>query len=157
MNEHHSTAPCIPAGQDREGVQRSMGITTLAFKVVTADTGGDLFLIEQTSRAAGGPPRHIHLSQDEWFYVLAGEYVVEVGAERHHLGPGDSLLAPRTVPHVWACVGAGTGRLLVAFTPAGAMEAFFRTVTTSEAMPSQDPTLWRDHGMEVVGPPLDLG
>jgi hypothetical protein len=58
------------------------------------------------------------------------------------------------VPHVWA--STGPGRLLVAFTPAGDMEAFFRQVTKADAMPSQDPAVWAAHGMEVVGPPLSL-
>jgi hypothetical protein len=34
------------------------------------------------------------------------------------------------------------------------MEAFFRAVTATEAMPSEDPGLWLAHGMRVVGPPL---
>jgi len=38
--------------------------------------------------------------------------------------------------------------------PAGKMEAFFRAVTKANAMPPQDPALWRAHGMELLGPPL---
>jgi hypothetical protein len=34
------------------------------------------------------------------------------------------------------------------------MEAFFRVVTAADAMPPQDPDLWRAHGMELLGPPL---
>jgi len=33
--------------------------------------------------------------------------------------------APRKVAHVWAHVGEGTGRLIVALQPAGEIEAFF--------------------------------
>ena len=77
-------------------------------------------------------------------------------ADRRRLGAGDSVLAPRGVPHTWAFTGRGDGRLLVAFTPAGDMEAFFRTVTATDAMPSQDPALWLAHGMRVVGPPLEV-
>ncbi len=126
----------------------------MTYKVVSADTGGGLFVLEQANRQKGGPPRHLHLDQDEWFYAVEGEFVVEVGSDRFTLTAGDSLLAPRKVPHVWAFVGTGVGRLLVAFTPAGRMEAFFHEVTKSNAMPSQDPALWRAHGMELVGPPL---
>jgi quercetin 2,3-dioxygenase len=64
------------------------------------------------------------------------------------------LLAPRQVPHVWAFVGEARGRILIAFLPAGKMEAFFREVTKANAMPPQDPELWRAHGMELLGPPL---
>ena len=141
---------------DREEIVRSMGITRLAFKVLTSETAGGLFLIEQTFLGRGGPPRHVHPHQDEWFYALEGEFVVVIGGNEHRLGPGDSVLAPRAIPHVWAFVGAGSGRLLVGFTPAGHMEAFFREVTKTEAMPTQDPALWEAHGMEVVGPPYAL-
>jgi hypothetical protein len=34
------------------------------------------------------------------------------------------------------------------------MEAFFREVTRANAMPPQDPALWRTHGMAWLGPPL---
>jgi quercetin 2,3-dioxygenase len=131
-----------------------MGISTLCFKVSTADTDGQFFLIEQVMHAPGGPPRHVHHAQDEWFYVLEGEYLVEIAEEHFSLRPGDSVFAPRQVPHRWAYVGEGIGRLLVGFTPAGQMEAFFREVTKTNAMPVEDPALWRAHGMEVVGPPL---
>jgi hypothetical protein len=36
------------------------------------------------------------------------------------------------------------------------MEAFFREVTRTDAMPPQDPALWRVHGMELLGPPLPV-
>ena len=70
--------------------------------------------------------------------------------------PGDSLLAPRRVPHVWAFVGDTHGKMLIAFLPAGKMEAFFREVTKANAMPPQDPALWRAYGMELLGPPLSV-
>ena len=144
----------VSQGGDRFGDLRTMGISTLCFKVATEDTGGQLFLIEQTMHAPGGPPRHVHDAQEEWFYCLAGEFIVEINGERLPLHPGDSVLAPRRVPHSWAFVGDGSGRLLVGFTPAGKMEEFFREVTKTNAMPTVDPDLWRRHGMEVVGPPL---
>jgi uncharacterized cupin superfamily protein len=40
--------------------------------------------------------------EDEWFYAIQGDYVVEVGSDRVHLAPGVSVLAPRRDP---ACLG----------------------------------------------------
>ena len=54
---------------------------------------------------------------------VEGEFIVEVGQERIRLNPGDSLLAPRQVPHVWAYVGDTRGRMLIAFMPAGKIQA----------------------------------
>jgi quercetin dioxygenase-like cupin family protein len=152
----NARAVYVLAGQDRFGEHKGLGISTIDVKMSTQDGGGAALVIENTNRAKGGPPRHLHVEQDELFYVLEGEYLLEVGQERFNLKPGDSLLAPRKVPHVWAYVGNKLGRLLITFTPAGTMEAFFREVSKSGAMPSQDPALWRAHGMEVLGPPLPV-
>ncbi|HTG37160.1 MAG TPA: cupin domain-containing protein [Thermoanaerobaculia bacterium] len=145
----------VPAGADRFGEHRGLGVSTIEFKVAGPESAG-LLVLENTFHAKGGPARHLHLAQDEWFYAVEGEFVVEIGDERLRLAPGDSVLAPRQVPHVWAHVGDGRGRILIAFTPAGQMEAFFRAVTARNAMPPQDPALWRAHGMELLGPPLAL-
>ena len=145
----------VAAGADQFGEVRSLGISTIAFKVVPQDESG-LFILENTFQAKGGPARHLHYAQDEWFYAVEGEFVVEVGSKRFNLHPGDSLLAPRNVPHVWAYVGDSVGRMLITFLPAGKMEAFFREVTKANAMPPQDPALWQAHGMELLGPPLPV-
>jgi mannose-6-phosphate isomerase-like protein (cupin superfamily) len=145
----------VAAGEDRFGEHRGLGISTIAFKATPQDSGG-ILILENTFEAKGGPARHLHYEQDEWFYVVEGEFLMEVGQERFTLVPGDSLLAPRRVPHVWAYAGNARGRILVAFSPAGAMEAFFREVTKANAMPPQDPELWRAHGMELLGPPLPV-
>jgi len=148
-----AAAERVGAGQDRYGERRGLGISVIEFKVAGRD---DLFVLENVFHGKGGPARHLHIEQDEWFYALEGEFLMEVGPERFRLAPGDSLLAPRQVPHAWAHVGAGRGRILVAFTPAGKMEAFFRQVTQANAMPPQNPELWRAHGMELLGPPLAI-
>jgi quercetin dioxygenase-like cupin family protein len=145
----------VPAGEDRFGEHRGLGISTIAFKVSGQDSNG-LFVLENTFHAKGGPARHLHHDQDEWFYAVEGEFIIEVGQERWTLKPGDSLLAPRKVPHVWAYVGDAIGRMLITFMPAGKMEAFFREVTKANAMPPQDRALWRAHGMELLGPPLSV-
>jgi hypothetical protein len=46
--------------------------------------------------------------------------------------------------------------MLITFMPAGKMEAFFREVTKVNAMPLQNPELWRTYGMELIGPPLSV-
>ena len=145
----------VAVGEDRFGEHRPLGISRIDFKVTPQDENGHLIL-ENTFHAKGGPARHLHYDQDEWFYAAEGEFVLEVGQERFTLKPGDSVLAPRRVPHVWAHVGEGTGRILIAFMPAGRMEAFFREVTKANAMPPQDPALWKAHGMELLGPPLKV-
>ncbi len=151
----HTELIHVPAGQDRFGESRGLGVSVIRFKLTSPDGDGPLVL-ENEFHARGGPARHLHHDQDEWFYVVAGEFLMEVGETRLTLRPGDSLLAPRRVPHVWTCAGDGRGRILVAFYPAGRMEAFFRAVTPAEAMPRPDPALWEAHGMTLLGPPLPV-
>jgi quercetin dioxygenase-like cupin family protein len=87
---------------------------------------------------------------------VEGKFLIEVSGESRTLRPGDSLIAPCRVPRVWAHVGDGRGPMLIAFMPAGQMEGFFREVTKANAMPLQDPALWRAYGMELLGPLLTI-
>jgi mannose-6-phosphate isomerase-like protein (cupin superfamily) len=136
----------VPAGGDRFRRQRDIHYTktVIDIKVSTLDKGG--------------PVQHLHHEQDEWWYVVEGEYVIEVGQERYELGPGDSLLAPRKVAHVWAHVGEGTGRLIAALQPAGEIEAFFDELATLGSNPEREVLrrVFSSHGLELTGPPLPI-
>ena len=159
MTDERPAGILVAAGADRHDRERSVfGVMPFTVKVTSADTGGGCLVIEQANDFRGGPPRHVHASQDEWFYVVEGSYMVEVGGRLHHLGVGDSILAPRGVPHGWALMGPGTGRMVIAFTPAGAMEAFFDEASARSDMGSPEPMaeLFARHDMRVVGPPLDV-
>ena len=103
----------------------------------------------------GGPPRHIHYEQEEWFYFVEGsdEVLMEVGETKLRLKPGDSVLAPRNVPHVWAYLGQQPGRMLFTFTPAAKVESFFEEASKPDAKVN-DPSRFERHGMKLVGPPL---
>ena len=70
-------------------------------KVCGADTGGEFGLLEVTVRAGEGSPWHVHRGEDEWFYVLEGEFTVWVGDTKHSLTPGSFAFGPRGVPHTF--------------------------------------------------------
>jgi mannose-6-phosphate isomerase-like protein (cupin superfamily) len=141
---------------DRLGENLGVGIARVFFKVSTEDSHGSLLVVEMTHHTKGGPARHLHYEQDEWFYVVEGEYIFEIDGERLRLKPGDSVFGPRKVPHVWAFVGDQPGRILFVFTPAGQMEAFFRGPGKTDKVIPQDSAYFRAHGMEIVGPPLSI-
>src|SRR5438270_9213347 len=115
---HSSPALVHPvlSGEDRLEEAYRLGITSIAFKVLTRETNGELFIIEHTTRQKGGPPHHIHPHQDEWFYVMEGEFLFEVAHDRVTLRAVDSILAPRTLPHAWAFVGNNGGKMLISVT-----------------------------------------
>ena len=153
-------AAYVPAGASRFWRRHEIRLTKtlIDIKVSALDTGGALSVAEITSLQKGGPARHLHHEQDEWFYVVEGEHVIEVGEERYEVGPGDSLLGPRKVAHAWAHVGEGTGRMVAALQPAGEIEAFFEDLAKLGRTPEREELsrVFSSHGMELVGPPLSI-
>jgi mannose-6-phosphate isomerase-like protein (cupin superfamily) len=149
----------VPNGRNRlDGALMIWGVIPLQIKVSTNDSDGDLFVFEHADMGKGGPPRHFHYEQDEWFRAVKGEFLFEVGDERFTLRPGDSLFAPRMVPHVWAYTGDNPGTLLLAVQPAGSLEAFFMQSAklTRPPAPEEAARQFAAHGMKVVGPPLHV-
>jgi len=145
----------VAADEDRFGKARSIGISSTTFKVATEDTQGALFMMEQHSIKPGGPPLHLHHYQDEFWYVVAGEYVFQIGSDLYRAQAGDCLLGPREIPHAWAFVGSSPGRLLVGFTPASRIQEYFERPRTPGVY-ATDAALYHAYGMELLGPPLSL-
>ncbi|WP_413666688.1 cupin domain-containing protein [Mucilaginibacter sp. Mucisp86] len=56
---------------------------TFYTKVSTRDTDGDLYIYESSCVKKGGPNLHVHPDQDEWWYILEGEFVIKVGDKIH--------------------------------------------------------------------------
>ena len=143
----------VGAGQDRSGETHSLGFSTILFKVLPRETGSGLFVIEHKDLGHGGPPVHFHRHQEEWFYVMEGEVLFQVGDSRKWLGAGESLLGPRGVPHGFVGVGEKPAHMIIAFSPAGKMEAFFREAAVPNG-PPMDARLFAKYDMHYVGPPL---
>ncbi len=104
---------------------------------------------------------HFHHTQDEWFYVIKGDFIVKVGDDTFTLTAGDSAFAPRTIPHTFAKTSEGEGQMLVLFQPAGTMEDFFQQMakigkTIPKDMEKTMKELFASHGMQIVGPPISL-
>jgi hypothetical protein len=61
------------------------------------------------------------------------------------------VLAPRRVPHAFAGTGPTPAHMLIAFSPAGKMEACFRDFTTQHS--TTERVAWfRRYDMEYIGP-----
>ncbi len=89
----NSSAPQpVKSGKDREGKTRAVGVSSTAYKVSTQETGGAMFVMEQTNAKKGGPSQHVHHGEDELFYVIEGEYIVELGSKQFRLRAGDCML-----------------------------------------------------------------
>ena len=146
-------ARLVLAGEDIENQNRSLGFSRISFKISTQETGGNFFLFEHSNLLPGGPPLHLHYNQEEWFYVIEGEVLVQIGKKRFQLKPGDSLLAPRKVPHAFTAVGATPAKMHVGYSPADKIEQFFRVTANGKPVP-MDAALFRKYDCELLGPPL---
>jgi DNA-binding transcriptional MerR regulator/quercetin dioxygenase-like cupin family protein len=153
----------VPAGCDRFDEQIKLGGEPLDCKVSAKDTDGAMCAFEFTS----GWPRHVHHDQDEWIYIVDGEWVFQVGDRRFHASAGESVFLPRNVPHVWALASDQPGRIIDVYQPAGKIEEFFRALANFEDPPTAEQVikktytedqvirlrrLFQDHGMDLLSP-----
>lgn len=126
-------------------------------KISSKDTGGQLSVFEYIGMEKIGPPLHVHLEQDEIFYIVEGEYRFRLADENHELKAGDTIFLPRNIPHTWIQTSE-KGKLLYFLQPAVKMEEFFQTMHGLGRAPSQeeDNAISLAHGIKNVGPPLSL-
>ena len=103
-----------------------------------------------------GAPLHVHHQQDEWIYVMTGEFVAEVGSELMRLKPGDSLLMPMKVPHRWSVAQDPHCGAIHLYTPAGLMEIEWASVAQSEDPKNQEARKaeFERHGLSLLGEAL---
>lgn len=148
----------VDAGKSRFGeVVKFLGVHPNDLKISSKDTDGQLSVFDYTGLGKVGPMLHIHLYQDEVFTVIDGEYRFVVGEETHTLKAGQTIFLPRGIPHTWIQL-TDRGRLIYFLQPAGKMEEFFSYMNNLKERPSAEEMdrIHAEHGMKVVGPPLNL-
>lgn len=126
-------------------------------KVSTSDTDGDLYIFESTREKKGGTNFHYHFDQDEWWYIIEGEFLFKVGDQTFTAKAGDSVFGPRKVPHAFAKTSEGVAKMLIGFQPAGKMEEYFKKVSqgvTKNLSDEERQNLRKEHGFVSVGPAL---
>jgi mannose-6-phosphate isomerase-like protein (cupin superfamily) len=103
-----------------------------------------------------GAPLHVHHEQDEWLYILAGEFVAEVGGKRMRLKLGDSLLMPMKVPHRWSVAQEQHCGAIHLYSPAGLMEIDWSPVVQDTDPKNQEARKaeFEKHGLTLLGGPL---
>jgi mannose-6-phosphate isomerase-like protein (cupin superfamily) len=134
---------------------------------VGTDDGDDgISVLESLAPRGESPPLHVHHDEDEVFHILEGELRFRVGDDELRAGPGETLLAPKRVPHTYR-VESERGRWLVT-TTRGDFERFVRSIgrpaeraelpePAGPPTPEQQEALAAAclaHNIELVGPPL---
>jgi quercetin dioxygenase-like cupin family protein len=149
----------VNSGEARNGVHYKMkGVTlnVLTIKISSKDTDGEQAVFEQQGfTPGGGPPLHLHPYQDEFFYIIEGEYLFQVGDDKYRMMPGDTIFLPRNVQHAFVQLKE-KGKVIVSYMPAGKMEDFFKTTDSWTLPPTMDEITkaFEDHDMIIVRPPL---
>jgi len=87
-------------------------------------THGQYTLMEASLPPQSGPPPHVHQNEDETFMVLSGEVTFYLGDSTKVLKRGDSIFAPRHIPHHFKNTGSTEAILVETASPAG-IERFF--------------------------------
>ena len=120
---------------------------------------GRLGAFESIVPPNGGPPRHYHQNEDEFFYVLEGETVFWLEGATMTKKAGEAMLIPRGKEHTFTAVGSTRARLVATVTPGG-FEGFFAKVSARGLRIPEDLSevakLSAEYGMIVTGPPLHL-
>ncbi|EOR96350.1 hypothetical protein ADIARSV_0455 [Arcticibacter svalbardensis MN12-7] len=130
---------------------------TFYTKISSKDTDGDLYMFESTREKKGGPSLHYHYTQDEWWYILEGEFLIKVGDQMYTAKAGDSVFGPRGVPHAFSKMNEGSAKMIMTFQPAGKMEEFFIAVSEgklAKMSEKEQDEMRKAHGFERVGPAI---
>ncbi len=124
-------------------------------------------VIEMWGPYGDSPPLHFHRTQDEVFHVLEGELLMKVQEREHQLSPGQTLLAPKGVPHTYR-VESSEGAHWLVITSGSDFERFVRALARPAGKPTLPPPADQPpqqtvrlltetahaHGIEIIGPPL---
>lgn len=103
-----------------------LGVTHV-YKAMAGDIGQQFSIWESIVPPGCGAPMHTHTREDEVFYVLSGEVLMEVEGEAEplHLTAGAFLFGPRNRRHGYRNAGAVAARLLVFAMPGAGLDRMF--------------------------------
>ena len=128
-----SPEPAFVAGD--QGEARWWGEALAVIKATSADTGGQMTIVEVTEPPGAEAPLHVHRNEDEAFWVLEGDVTLEIGATTVAARAGDYAFGPRGIPHRYTVGDAGC-RMLFILTPGG-----FDELVTAMSEPARTRTL----------------
>jgi len=121
---------------------------TYSVKVSTNETNGRIAFVEASIPPGCGSPPHIHLREDEIFYLLSGELEF-LDSDRTFLArQGDFVMIPRGRRHRFMNVGVHVAKTIFLFTPAGFERLFLEMGRPAKA--GEPAPLWGPEEMARV-------
>jgi len=103
-----------------------LGVTHI-YKAMSAETAGAFSLWEAVIPPGAGAPPHTHSREDESFYVLSGELLIEVEGDAAPLRirTGGFFFGARGRRHAFRNVGDEQARVLILSTPSCGLDQMF--------------------------------
>ena len=83
------------------------------------------FAFETLDPPGTGVPPHVHPTQDEHIYILAGVFTLYLDGEWTTAGPGDTVRMPKGLPHAYYNRSEDITRALFWVSPAGRLAQLF--------------------------------
>ena len=137
-----------------EGRLIDLGEFEMRVKADANSTGGVVSVLEATEPPGFGPPIHVHDDAAEAFFVLDGEYLMDLDGEQARCPAGTFIFIPAGVPHGFR-VGEVRSRKLNLYFPA-AMTGYFDDLAAALARSGVTDDELADiataHHMTIVGP-----
>jgi len=103
-----------------------LGVTHI-YKAKAAETNGSVSVWEAIIPPGHGAPPHTHEREDESFFVLSGEILIEFEGESvpHRVGAGGFFFGARGRRHTFRNVGDRPARVLIMSTPSVGLDQMF--------------------------------
>jgi mannose-6-phosphate isomerase-like protein (cupin superfamily) len=120
------------------------------FLVTGEESDGAYFSMLAVVPPNGGPPPHIHLNEDETFYVLEGTPTFRLGDDRIVAGPGDFVNVPKGNLHCFRNFSDEPVRMILTFTPAGIEHFFEETLERAYDLSATPPDNLEEVGARYV-------
>lgn len=138
----------------------------LSFKALSTETNAQFWAAEGLADSRMAVPLHLHTQEDEFWFVLEGEFRFTIGDQTSTGGPGTFIYIPRNVPHSFQVLSA-TGRWLGGGIGSGFDQWFFETgepaqtltLPPASVVPPNVEVLvssLKEYHTEVLGPPPGL-
>lgn len=101
----------------------------LVFRKTSADTGGELVLVECVVQPGGAvAAAHVHPHQEERFEVLRGTVGFRLGREKSVAGPGTRIAVPAGTAHKFWNAGKSEAHFVCEVRPARQFEQLIETM-----------------------------
>ena len=141
--------------------------THVKIRISGDENADEISVLEHHAYQGDSPPLHIHHTEDEIFVVLEGEFRFVIGSTEHRLKTGETILAPKGIPHAYKVESHNGGRWLT-ITTGHDFENFVKAVSSlaegdtlpkrhgppSEEFKSELSAKSAKYNIEIVGPPL---